>query len=54
MKKSAISHFLIALSLIFLTVSETLGGELTDEFDSPKLNEELWVIKELSEKAQRR
>lgn len=47
MKKSTVAYLFIALSLLVLSTFETLGGELTDEFNSPKLNEELWVIKKV-------
>jgi len=49
MKKSTVSYFFIALFLLVPFTSETLGGELTDEFKSPKLNEELWVIKKVGD-----
>ena len=47
MKKSTILCFFTTLILSVLLVFHSLGGELTDEFDTPQLNEELWVIEKI-------
>jgi len=46
MRRSTALCFLTVLSLFTF---ETLGGELTDEFSSPQLNEELWVVEEIGD-----
>ncbi len=49
MTRSTILCSLTALSLFILLVFEVSGGELTDEFTSAQLNEDLWVIMEVGD-----
>jgi len=49
MKKSTILCFLTTLTLSVLLAFESLGGELTDEFNSPQLKEDLWVIEKVGD-----
>ena len=49
MKKSTILCVLTTLILTVLLVFHSLGGELTDEFSSPQLNEDLWVIEQVGD-----
>ena len=44
MRKSNLSHLLSALIILLMFISKAIGGEIVEEFSSPQLNEELWVI----------
>ena len=49
MRKSTILHFFTVLILYALLVLDSLGGELIDEFSSPQLDEELWVMEKVGD-----
>ena len=49
MKKSTILCYFTTLILSVLPVFHSLSGELTDEFSSPQLKEDLWVIEQVGD-----
>jgi len=49
MKKSTTLCFFTILIISVLLVSHSPGGELTDEFSSPQLKEDLWVIEQVGD-----
>ncbi len=49
MKKSTILCFFTTLIISVLLVFHSPGGELTDEYSSPQLKEDLWVIEQVGD-----
>lgn len=44
MRKSDLLCLFLVIALHLIFAFKTLGGEITDEFSSPQLNEDIWVI----------
>ena len=47
MKKSVFLYPLLMFSISLMFAFNSIAGELKDEFSSPQLNEEIWVVKQV-------